>query len=87
MDENRLLLDGRKTLTVTGVTDVISFTDDHAVIETDLGQLQIGGHALHMDLLDLDKKEARLSGQIDSLWYPETADRKKPGFFGKLFAK
>lgn len=87
MEENRLQLDGRKTLALTGVTDVVSFSDDQAEIETVLGLLQVGGNALHMDLLDLDKKEARLSGQIDSLWYQDGAKERKAGFFGRLFSK
>lgn len=87
MDENRLVLDGRKTLIVTGVTDVLNFSDDGAEISTALGTLQVGGHGLHMDLLDLDKKEARLSGQIDSLWYPDKGSEQKSGFFSRLFSK
>lgn len=86
MDENRLQMDGRKTLRITGVTDVCSFSDDQAEVETTQGTLQIGGHALHLDLLDLEKKEAQLSGQIDSLWYPDKGGERKNGFFSRLFS-
>ena len=87
MDENRMELFDRKKLLITGVTDVLSFSDDQAEIETSLGTLQIGGSTLHMDLLDLDKKEARLSGQIDSLWYTDHTGDQKAGFFSRLFSK
>ncbi len=87
MDEYKILMEGRKTLLIGGVTDVIAFSEDHAEIETALGSLQISGHTLHMDRLDLEKKEAHLSGQIDSLWYPDSAGDEKKGFFSRLFAK
>ncbi|MBP5289673.1 MAG: sporulation protein YabP [Clostridia bacterium] len=86
MDENRLQLENRKILRITGVTDVSSFSDDQAEIETSLGLLQIGGRALHLDLLDLEKREAQLSGQIDSLWYPDKGGERKEGFFSRLFS-
>ena len=87
MNGNGLVLEERKALAITGVIDVIQFSEDLADLETSLGRLQIGGSSLHMDLLDLEKKEARLSGQIDSLWYPDKTGDKKQGFFGRLFSK
>ena len=86
MEENRLVMEGRKTLVITGVKDVSAFSEDQAEVETALGKLLIAGRALHLDLLDLDKGEARLSGSFDSLWYPDDAGVKK-GFFGRLFSR
>ena len=87
MDENRILLEGRSALLICGVSDVNSFTETLAEIETALGLLQITGQTLHLDLLDLEKKEARLSGKIDSLWYPDDGSDKKTSFFARLFSK
>ena len=87
MGENSILLEGRASLLITGVTDVSSFSENLAEIETSLGSLQINGQTLHMDLLDLEKKEVKLSGKIDSLWYPDDGSERKAGFFGRLFSK
>ncbi len=86
MEENRLVLDGRKALVITGVKDVSAFSEEEAEVETALGRLLVAGRTLHLDLLDLDKGEARLSGTVDSLWYPDDGAVKK-GFFGSLFSR
>lgn len=83
----KILLEGRKDLLITGVTDVGSFSEDQAEVETRLGHLQITGQNLHMDRLDLEKGEVRLTGTVESLWYPDDGPGKKKGVFGRIFSK
>ena len=87
MEDNRLVLEGRKSLFVSGVKDIRTFSEDHAEAETTLGTLMISGKTLHLDLLDLEKGEARLSGTVDALWYPDDGASTKKGFFSRLFYK
>ena len=43
---HKLTLDNRKKLTVTGVSEVVSFDEDGIVLHTDMGRLHVLGHQL-----------------------------------------
>lgn len=69
----------RRTGSITGVTDVISFDIAEVLLETELGMLQIKGADLHVNRLSLEKGEIDLEGRIDSIQYSEISDFKKGG--------
>ncbi len=69
----------RRTGSITGVTDVISFDIAEVLLETELGMLQIKGADLHVNRLSLEKGEIELEGRIDSVQYSEISDFKKSG--------
>lgn len=69
----------RRTGSITGVTDVISFDIAEVLLETELGMLQIKGADLHVNRLSLEKGEIELEGRIDSVQYSEVSDFKKSG--------
>lgn len=69
----------RRTGSITGVTDVISFDIAEVLLETELGMLQIKGADLHVNRLSLEKGEIELEGRIDSFQYSEVSDFKKSG--------
>ncbi len=78
-----LTLSDRRSLTVSGVTDVDSFDEMTVVIYTVQGELTVKGTALHITRLNVETGDLMMEGQIDSLVY---ADMKiRGGFFGKLF--
>ena len=69
----------RRTGSITGVSDVISFDISEVLLETDLGMMQIKGADLHVNRLTLEKGEIELEGRIDSIQYSEVSDFKKSG--------
>ena len=73
----------RKTLALTGITDVDSFDDTVIIAYTDHGGLTVRGNSLHITRLSLDNGELELEGTIGSLTYSDTGSRRK-GLFGKL---
>lgn len=81
---HRLTMEGRNHLAVTGVTDVMSFDEQAAVLDTSRGTLIIRGDALHVEQLNLEAGEVRLTGQVDSLTYQESA-ATQGGFLSRLF--
>jgi sporulation protein YabP len=81
---HRLTLEGRGKLGVTGVTDVLSFDETAAVLETSRGTLIVRGSGLHVEQLNLEAGEVRVSGQVDSLTYEENA-RTQGSFLARLF--
>ena len=84
---HKLLLSNRRTGTITGVADVISFDITEILLETEQGMLTIRGSDLHVNRLTLEKGEVDVEGRIDSLVYSEVTSYQKQGesLFGRLF--
>ena len=76
---HKLSVMNRRTGSITGVSDVISFDISEVLLETELGMLQIKGADLHVNRLSLEKGEIDLEGRIDSFQYSEVSDFKKGG--------
>ena len=79
---HRLSLNERKELTVTGVTEVVSFDEEAVVLKTTLGILTIQGSGLQMKNLSLDGGQVTVEGHIDALAYEES--RPAGGFWHRL---
>lgn len=79
-----IILEGRERLSISGVTDVISFDEQEILTETLDGALMICGADLHVERLSLDNGELVITGHIDSMEY--VGDKKRSGgFWSKLF--
>ncbi|EET60554.1 hypothetical protein BRYFOR_07372 [Marvinbryantia formatexigens DSM 14469] len=74
---HKLVLIGRKTGTVSGISDVLSFDENEIVLDTEMGLLTIKGKNLHISRLTLELGEADLEGKIDSMVYSERGHKKK----------
>lgn len=85
--QHKLLLTNRRTCTISGVVDVLSFDLNEILLETDQGMLMIKGTELHVNRLSLDKGEVDVDGKIDSLTYSESGayGSKGESFLMKLF--
>lgn len=84
---HKLMLSNRRTGTITGVSDVISFDITEVLLETEQGMLMIKGADLHVNRLTLEKGEIDIEGRIDSLAYSEVSSYQKQGesLIGRLF--
>ena len=81
---NNVILENRKMLLISGVTDVGSFDEQTVVVFTELGELTIKGTSLHVDRLNLEIGEIALSGKVYGLLY--TDERPKgTGLISKIF--
>ena len=72
---HKLTLNERKMLTMTGVTEVISFDDTAVVLRTCLGILTIQGQQLQLKNLSQDGGQLAVDGRISALTYEEPRDR------------
>lgn len=81
---NNLILEDRKNLMVTGVSDVDSFDEQSIIAYTDFGELTIRGRNLHINKLSLDTGELAVDGEISSMSYSDNRPDNS-GFFSKLF--
>lgn len=79
---HKLTLNERKALTMTGVTEVVSFDDTAVVLHTVLGTLEIQGTQLQLKTLSIDGGQVAVDGHICALLYEEP--RPEGGFFRRL---
>ncbi len=85
---HKLVVSNRKTATVTGVLDVLSFDLNEILLETEQGMLMVKGTDLHVNRLSVEKGEVDLSGSIDSIAYSDisqSAGKTAESFLSKLF--
>lgn len=84
---HKLMLTDRRTCTISGVNDVLSFDINEILLETEQGMLMIKGTQLHVSRLSLDKGEVDIDGRIDSFTYSENAGygAKGESFIARLF--
>ena len=68
---HRLVINNRKTGTVTGVLDVLSFDLNEILLETEQGMLMVKGTDMHVNRLNLEKGEVDLAGNIDNISYSD----------------
>ena len=81
---HNLVLEDRRMLTVSGVSDVDSFDEETVVVFTDLGELTVRGSNLHINRLSVEVGELTVEGNIAALVYSDEAP-KSGGFFSKVF--
>lgn len=81
---HNLVLEDRRMLTVSGVSDVDSFDEETVVVFTDLGELTVRGNNLHINRLSVETGELTVEGNIAALIYSDDMP-KSGGFFSKVF--
>lgn len=64
---HKLMLTNRRTCTISGVCDVLSFDIHEILLETDQGMLMLKGEDLHVNRLTLEK---------ESLYYPDCSNNR-----------
>ncbi len=80
---HKLTLNERKNLTLTGVTEVVSFDDTAVILQTTLGTLEVQGQQLQLKTLSIDGGQVVVDGHISGLVYEEP--RLGGSFWGRLF--
>ena len=68
---HKLSLNERRELTMTGVTEVVSFEDSAVVLRTSLGTLIVQGSGLQLKTLSLEGGHVAVEGSVASLVYEE----------------
>lgn len=79
----KLILEDRKRLSVTGVQDVESFDENAVVLHTNHGLLIVRGKELQLKQLSVDGGQVSVNGTVDALIFEE--GRKDGGFLVRLF--
>lgn len=70
----------RKSITLSGINDVLSFDEAEVLLDSNQGMLSIKGEQLHVNRLSLEKGEVDVDGRIDSVVYKgEHLEKTKKG--------
>ncbi len=79
--EHDMVLKNRENMTLSGVSEVVSFTDEQIMLKTACGDLMIRGSALNIGRLNTDTGELAVSGMVTQIKY----SKNKGGVFEGLF--
>ena len=79
---HKLTLNQREDMTLTGVTEVVSFDESAVVLKTNLGTLTVLGEDMVLKNLSVEGGQVAVSGHISTLQYEEP---RAPGFWQRLF--
>lgn len=80
---HKLTLNQRSSLTMTGVTEVVSFDENAVIVHTQLGALTVQGQQLQLKTLSVEGGQIAVEGNICALTYEEP--RQKGGWVHRLF--
>ena len=80
---HKLTLNERKNLTVTGVTEVVSFDETAVIARTESGTLVVQGKGLQLKTLQPEGGQVCVDGHICALIYEEP--RAGGGLFRRFF--
>lgn len=78
---HKLTLHQREELTITGVTEVVSFDETVILLKTHMGLLTVQGQDLFLKTLSVEGGQVAATGHISALIYEEP---RTPGFLQRL---
>ena len=79
---HKLILNERKSLSLSGVTEVVSFDDSAVISRTNMGLLHIQGQDLQLKTISLEGGQVAVDGNISAIIYEEL--RQPRGFLSRF---
>ena len=79
---HKLTLRERQQLTMTGVSEVVSFDENAVALHTAQGTLLVQGEGLQLKNLSLDGGQVAVDGDISALFYSQA--KEKLSFWQRL---
>ncbi len=80
---HNIIMEDRRTLRISGVRDIDTFSETRIVLSTDMGELVVRGKDLHIAGLESETGDFSMTGEISSLCYNRFSS--SDNVFGKLF--
>lgn len=82
---HNVILENRKKMSISGVTDVGAFDETTVTLTTDEGVLTVKGSSLHINRLNVESGDVDVEGMIHSFSYDDRKKTESGSFLGKLF--
>ncbi|MCQ2490203.1 MAG: sporulation protein YabP [Ruminococcus sp.] len=83
--DHGMIIENRKKMSVSGITDVDSFDEKAICLYTELGELTVQGRELHIDTMSVETGDMTISGEIWAVIYGDRDRRGPLSVLGKLF--
>ena len=77
-------LENREKLILTGVLEVVSFSEEKILLQTSLGNLDIKGKEMKINKLDVKNGDVTINGNINSVVY-NTKEYSNKNIIKKIF--
>lgn len=74
---HNVIMEGRKKISISGVEDIDSFNEEEIILKTSHGVLILRGNGLHINKLSVDSGDTAVTGEINSIEYPENYGKTK----------
>ena len=81
---HHVVIEERKSLTVSGVEDVERFDENTIVLSTTKGVMVVTGENLHIEKLSLDGGDLKVEGDVDAVTYEDDGGGGRGGFLSRL---
>lgn len=78
-------IENRQRIDITGVTEVVTFSEDNVILHTIMGGLNIKGKNMKVNKLNVDSGDMCIEGEIQSLVYTSKDTQKKESLIKKMF--
>ena len=82
---HNIILQNRRLLSVSGVTDVDRFDEKAVLLYTSMGELTVTGSDLHVNSVSVESGEMTVEGDISSVVYGDKDRRCSLSAIAKLF--
>ena len=82
--EHEIHITKRSFMSVSGVSEVLSFDEESVALISVEGEVVIEGENIKIGALDTDRGIVTLSGKIDGFYYVNDEKREKRGFFSRF---
>lgn len=76
-----IVIEGKRRMRITGVTDVESFQDDEMTVITTVGTLTVWGDSLKLGKLNPEDGQVLLEGDIVTIEYEQPQPERRPFLF------
>ena len=84
MGTNNIIIENRIKTSISGVTDVVSFSESEIVLDTESGGLVLHGEDFRINKLSVEIGEITIDGKLNNFSY-ETAKKEKVGMLTRIF--
>ena len=81
---HHVVIEERKSLTVSGVEDVERFDETTIVLSTSKGAMVVSGENLHIEKLSLVGGVLMVVGDFDAISFEDVAGGSRGGFLARL---
>lgn len=84
--KNHILhMENRKVLSITGITDVVTFNEELIILNSVMGGLHVKGKDMKINKLNVDTGDMCIEGNFDSFLYTKKDNKNKESIIKRLF--